>query len=211
VKEVAYFGLAADPVHNGHMVIAELVGCYVDEVWLVPCYQHRFNKNMVDYNHRLAMCKLAARGKKRIKVKDFEIRARWTGGTYDFLKQLSAKHPDIRFWVVMGQDNAENIEAWKDYQKLISEFSCIVYGRGDSSGEMISSAGKWYSHSPHKFAPMNIGVSSTDVKKAIAKNPRITEPFLAPYVYEYIKMEGLYGYKESNCKPVSWGPNNALV
>lgn len=42
MQKVAILGLAGDPPHNGHKAVLQLASRYADEVWLMPCYKHKF-------------------------------------------------------------------------------------------------------------------------------------------------------------------------
>src|SRR3954452_17963814 len=59
---VALFGGSFNPVHVAHQLVALYVleTQPVDELWFVPTYAHPFGKQLVSYDHGLAMCALAA-------------------------------------------------------------------------------------------------------------------------------------------------------
>src|SRR5882762_10166540 len=59
---VAVFGGSFNPPHAAHQLVALYVleTQPVDELWFVPTYAHPFGKPLAAYDHRLAMCELAA-------------------------------------------------------------------------------------------------------------------------------------------------------
>ncbi|RDJ35535.1 MAG: nicotinate (nicotinamide) nucleotide adenylyltransferase [Crenarchaeota archaeon] len=187
MKEVVVFGISANPIHLGHVAIAKELTKYKDEVWLSPCFSHMHNKEMAEPYDRLEMCELAAKDIPNVKVCPIEIEQRWSMPTYEYLNKLKEVFEDICFSFAIGQDNADNIDNWKHYKKLISEFSLIVIPRISNSQE-----GKdWYRHAPHMFLDnfIPLDISSTNVRENLEKN----KDMLSSEVYAYIKENFLYG------------------
>ena len=88
---VAILGGAFDPIHKGHIQLAQFVlntSGQFDEVWLMPNFRSISGKEMVSAEHRLKMCEIAAKVDNRIKVFDYEIRNKLKGETYYFFKKL---------------------------------------------------------------------------------------------------------------------------
>ena len=63
----------------------------VDEVWMMPCYEHLAGKSMAPPEQRLEMCRLAARSARGVGVFDYEIRHQFRGETYHLVKKLLAR------------------------------------------------------------------------------------------------------------------------
>lgn len=163
---IALFGGAFDPIHNGHLELANQVSKIFDQVWLVPCYGHTHGKNMTLAETRLSLCKdaLYVLENDKIVLSDFEIVNKITTGTYDSLVLFSQNFSQHNFSVVIGQDNAETINTWENYEKLISEFSFVVFPRGD----LLPHPSSWYLKEPHKFLDIMIpSYSSREVRKLI--------------------------------------------
>src|SRR5882724_6666783 len=62
MSRIALFGGSFDPPHVAHQLVALYVleTQPVDELWIVPAYAHPFGKHLVPFEHRVAMCELAA-------------------------------------------------------------------------------------------------------------------------------------------------------
>jgi nicotinic acid mononucleotide adenylyltransferase len=62
MTRVALFGGSFNPPHAAHQLVALYVleTQPVDELWFVPTYAHPFGKQLATYEHRIAMCELAA-------------------------------------------------------------------------------------------------------------------------------------------------------
>lgn len=64
VRHVLLYGLSANPptALQGHMGAVSYCRQFVDEVWLLPVYQHIYSSKraLAPFNHRVRMCELAA-------------------------------------------------------------------------------------------------------------------------------------------------------
>lgn len=182
-KKVALLGGAFDPVHKGHIELAQFVlntSKTFDEVWLMPCYEHMYNKNMQSAEHRLNMCKIATRNDGRLKVFDFEIEQRLSGETYNMVKRLQdtdmAKN-EYDFSLIMGLDNANTFSQWVNYEELERMIRFVVVQR---VGYEIDPKVDWYLKSPHIFlgnAAIN-NMSSTRIRGVLKDREKRIEDML---------------------------------
>lgn len=182
-KNIALLGGAFDPIHKGHIELAQFVlntSKTFDEVWLMPCYQHMYNKEMESAEHRLEMCRIAARNDGRLKVFDFEIEQKLSGETYNMVKRLQdtdqAKH-ECDFSVIMGLDNANTFSNWVNYEELERMVRFVVVQR---QGYEIDPKVDWYLKTPHIFlgdAAIN-NMSSTRIRSALARREQQVEGML---------------------------------
>ena len=189
LKKVVIFGLAGNPIHVGHTAIAKELTKHCDEVWLSPCYSHMHNKEMASPTDRLEMCRLAVAEIKNVKVSPIEINHQWARSSYEFLCQLRETFDDTDFSFCIGQDNADAIEKWKFYDKLIAEFPFIVVPRNGWTPENVVNE-RWYDRKPHLFLEdfKTYNISST----LIRKSPKTMQDALHPKVSRYIKKHHLY-------------------
>lgn len=181
--KVAILGLAGDPPHNGHKSIMGVVSKFVDEVWLMPCYFHKFKKPIATPEQRLAMCRMLG------KTSDYEIQHKFYGYTIDIVNSLKRDFPEHEFSIVIGQDNANSIQYWVKWQELIAGNRFIVVPRGDRASS------EWYLNAPHIFVHdfMPQEYSSTEIRRLIkAKNYTEAAAHLDPDVLKYIMENELY-------------------
>ena len=165
-----YFG-SFNPPHIGHTVVAEymLHEMEADEIWLVISPQNPFKEqsNLLDEESRLSLVKRALDGHEQIKPCTFEFDLPRPSYTIDTMREMSAKHPDEEFFLIMGSDNIIGIEGWKDYRELISSYEIAVYPRPGyeiEEGYLARLDGKI---SLTDAPQMNL--SSTAIRKAIAE------------------------------------------
>jgi nicotinate (nicotinamide) nucleotide adenylyltransferase len=194
---VALLGGAFDPIHRGHLEVATEVLRLgrVDEVWLMPCFDHLSGKSMVPADHRLEMCRLAARTVRGIGIFDYEIRHQFRGETYHLVKQLLAEDvARVRcdFSLVIGQDNADGFSTWTNAEGLERLVPFIVLPR---AGCPPPRASAWYLRGPHQYleaARQQYPISSTEVRGWLQAGDPNAEKLLVPDVVHYIRTHRLY-------------------
>lgn len=204
-KKVALLGGAFDPITKGHIEVAQFVlnaSGEFDEVWLTPCYQHMYNKEMAPPKDRVEMCKLATENDKRIKVFTYEIENKFAGETYHLVNRLmndaifsyTSTH---NFSMIIGQDNANTFDKWYNYKELEKLIRFVVVPR---AGIPTDFKVDWYLNPPHIYLRPDdpiMTVSSTMVREHLrcgtANN--IIKDFVDEKVLDYINEHGLYRNK----------------
>ena len=127
--KIAVLGGAFNPPHFGHELIAKKLSDsgQFDEVWLTPCYQHTFNKDLAPVYDRVSMTKLLTN--KKIVFCDEEIKNKLNGQTIKLMTLLTKKYPQHQFVFVVGSDNLKSFKKWAHWQKLILNFTFLVFPR----------------------------------------------------------------------------------
>lgn len=133
-KRIAVFGGAFDPPHYAHLFAIQTLNMRedVDEVWLVPTFQHVFNKRMTDFERRcdwLQTCVDAAGWSDKVRVQRIEAELGGESRTYDTLDHLSSFHANASFCFVIGADNLAMSNRWYRFDDLVKRWSLIVFGR----------------------------------------------------------------------------------
>lgn len=198
--QVAILGTAADPIHNGHIQLAQYVldnSGEIDEVWLMPPASHMYGKKMASAEDRLKMCELAAEKDRRIKVFDYEIKNKLGGETYFFFKRLLNEkelNDKYDFSMIIGLDNANSFDKWVNYKELEKIARFIIVPR---AGTEKKPGVNWYMKAPHIFMDEAhlLEVSSTLIRTMLKNDdPNITK-YIDSKVYDYIKENHLYDTK----------------
>lgn len=188
-KVIGIFGGSFNPVHNGHIMLAQYLAqhSHLDEVWLTLSPQNplKISNSLLDDNHRLAMLKLAIERYPLLKVCDIELEMPRPSYTINTLDELSRRYPDYRFNVVIGGDNWNIIDRWKDYRRIINEYGVVIYPR---PGYELSQTDK--RNVVVVNAPL-ADISSTQIREAIAKYDEVGH-LLPQGVAEYINKHNLY-------------------
>lgn len=130
-KKIGLLGLSADPPHNGHWEIVQLLlkKKVLDEVWLVPCYEHPFGKPLSKPEYRWQMTKLLEMP--GIKVSDVELSRKGKSYTIDTIRSLKEKYPHCKFFWVIGSDIAltGSFLRWKDWETLAFSADFLIVPR----------------------------------------------------------------------------------
>ncbi len=141
MAEVALFGGSFDPPHLGHAYVITTVLALepVEALWILPTHSHAFGKHLADFELRVRMCEaLAQIFGDRVSVspieKELAERAEPGGDaqlsrTVDTVAALHARFPDRDFGWVIGSDLREELETWKEPERLRALARIIVVGR----------------------------------------------------------------------------------
>jgi nicotinate-nucleotide adenylyltransferase len=189
-KQVALFGGSFNPIHKRHisMVNSILKRKLADEVWIIPCKNHAFNKDLASANHRVKMIKLAFDDPK-IKVNKVEINSNETNYTINTIRKLKQKYKHKFYWII-GSDILHEMDKWHEKDLLVKETEFIIFKR------------KGYKMNiPKNMKVANIlnidanNISSTEIREQIKKRKSLKN--LVPKdIEDYIKKEGLYQYEK---------------
>jgi nicotinate-nucleotide adenylyltransferase len=200
-KKVAILGGAFDPPHIGHLKLAQFVlnsSKTFDEVYIMPCYKHMYNKEMLSTEQRLEMCNLAVKdfGDNRIKVSDYETFNELGGETYTLVNNLLEEDyakDEMDFSMIIGYDNALSFDKWVNYEHLERMIRFVVVSR--AGVEIDHNKAGWCLKSPHIFLQADKGtipgVSSTAIRSNVINSFDISG-MVTPSVENYIKENKLY-------------------
>ncbi len=133
MKKVGLFFGSFNPIHVGHMIIADFVANNTDvsEVWFVvsPHNPLKEKKSLLANHHRLAMVRRAVENDARFKASDVEFGLEQPSYTTVTLAYLKEKYPKTEFSLIMGGDALASLPKWKNYETILSNYSIIVYSR----------------------------------------------------------------------------------
>lgn len=172
-KRVALFGGSFNPIHNGHIALAEavLTARLADEVWLMVSPQNPLKQqaDLLAETTRLWLAQKALSGRERIKVSDFEFHLPRPSYTWNTLQALHEAYPDVTFSLLIGGDNWQCFHKWAHYAEILANYSIIVYPRAESDvDEQELPANVTLLHVP--LFPF----SSTDIRNKVRRGECIT-------------------------------------
>lgn len=132
-KRIGVFGGTFDPIHIGHLIIAEAARDQLglSEVLLIPAATapHKKGLKATDPAHRLAMVRGAVRQAPGIHASDLEVRLGGVSYTVDTLRFLRDIFPHDELWLLMGSDNLNQIDTWKEPEEILHLCRIAVYER----------------------------------------------------------------------------------
>lgn len=190
MKKIGLFFGSFNPVHVGHMIIANFMATQtdLDEVWMVVSPQNPLKKKASlarDYD-RLHLVKLAIGDTPNIKASDIEFSLQKPSYTIDTLTFLKEKYPKKEFALIMGGDNLATLHKWKNYELILRDFLIYLYKRPQYDlGELET-----HPSVRHFEAPL-LSISATYIRKLIKDKKSIQ--FLVPDpVFKYLLETPIY-------------------
>ena len=196
------FGGTFDPVHFGHLALAEecLAAANLDELWLVPAASppHKGGKKLSRFDQRKEMLELAIAGNEKFKVEPMEADRPGPSFTIDTLEEIQKRKPNDELFLIIGGDSALEFSTWKDPAKIASLATIIVRIRPGfimpTEQEFISQLGKELGVLPKVIfvsGPPYLDVSSSLLKERVSNNKSVR--YLLPRAVEvYIQQKKLY-------------------
>lgn len=193
---IGIYGGSFNPIHIGHTSLAQslIKQQIVDEVWLLvsplnPLKQSS-NPDILDYEERLHIARLATKGMQGIRVSDFESSLPIPSYTVTTLNELTKTYPQHTFCLIIGADNWQDFRKWYKWEEILASYPIVIYRRPgydlDTTSETFLSA-KSITIADTPLYP----ISSTEIRQAIRQGQIPTE-WLAPEVVKYIIDKGLY-------------------
>jgi len=133
MAEIGLFFGSFNPVHSGHLIIANYMADYthLDEIWFVVSPQNPFksSEELLPETQRLALLELAILGDERFKTCDIEFNLPRPSYTAFTLAEIAKKFPLHAFTLIIGGDNLQNFHHWKDYENILQNHAVFVYAR----------------------------------------------------------------------------------
>ncbi|MBW1809060.1 MAG: nicotinate (nicotinamide) nucleotide adenylyltransferase [Deltaproteobacteria bacterium] len=131
---VALLGGSFNPPHLAHQMacLYLLEGRGFERVWLMPCFLHAFDKQLVSFEHRVAMCALLSRpfgGRVVVSEVEQNLAGDKPNRTIDTMQYLDAHHAELEFTLVIGTDILDEVSKWKDFDKLKQKYPILVLKR----------------------------------------------------------------------------------
>lgn len=192
MRTVGLFGGSFNPPHIAHQLVAFYVlETQVDEVWFVPTYSHPFAKQLVAYDHRVAMVELAAAplgARARVLRTEYELAQKpdfVSSRTLDLVEHLYAMHPDVQLRLVVGADILHEKDKWHRWDDLVAKAPLIILGRGGH--ELPAGSVATGVTMPE--------VSATKARELLASKDPGAASLLPQTVLRYIARHGLYEHE----------------
>ncbi len=188
---IGIFGGCFNPPHKMHLDIAlELIqNGYLDKVIYVPA-SNKYNKpGLVSNNHRYQMLKLMTSKYPMLEVSDFEFQEQLKY-TYETLDYFKKKYSNDEIYFIMGADNLDEFDTWRNYEYMLSNYKMLVIRRDGTS--TIDALAKYQKYQ-HNIIITNlkaIMLSSTYIRHNIT-DANINK-YLDLDVLTYIKDNHLY-------------------
>ena len=200
LKKIGILGGTFNPVHNGHLTLAENAKryCGLDKVLFIPSgVSYLKDASLIaDKQHRLKMCELAIRGHKDFELSTVETDRSGDSHTYKTLDILCKKDPDAHFYLITGADTFLFMGNWVKPEEIFSGCTVVCAMRDAHSAAELEAAAKCYEEQYGADIVITdskeVDISSSAIREMLAAGMDCSD-YLDKDVIEYIKENGLYG------------------
>jgi nicotinate-nucleotide adenylyltransferase len=202
VTRIGIFGGTFDPVHLGHLIMAEQCReqAELDQVWFVPAARppHKLDRPLTRFEQRVEMIALAIAGQPSFRINELEMHRAGPSYTADTLEELRRVHPASESWLVLGSDTIVDLPTWRDPARVLASAGLIVSGRPGHAvppAEDVRKMLRLPEDSPLRYLAIDsplIDISSRDLRHRVGQGRSIR--YLVPRAVEcYINEKKLYG------------------
>lgn len=198
-NKIGIIGGTFDPIHNGHLIIAEnsRKTFNLDKVIFMPAGipPHKRDKDISSNLHRYNMTLLAINSNQYFLISDLELKKEGISFTIDTIKYLKSIYEDTDIYFILGSDSLFQIDKWKDYEELLTLCHFVVAKRPSYNNQelenKVDKLNSLYNSSIHIVEGPVLEVSSSDIRERVRRGDSIS--YLVPRsVEEYIYKHGLY-------------------
>jgi nicotinate-nucleotide adenylyltransferase len=134
---VGIFGGTFDPVHTGHLLLAEQCREQgrLAEVWFVPAARppHKDEPALTRFEQRVEMLALAVAGNPAFRIDELEKERSGPSYTADTLAELRRRHPGHEFFLLIGSDALVDLPHWYEPIRVLEQAGLLVMSRPSST------------------------------------------------------------------------------
>jgi nicotinate-nucleotide adenylyltransferase len=195
------FGGSFDPVHRGHLVLADSCArqAALDAVWFVPTARQPLKPSgpQASDAERLAMLRLALTDRPRFEVSALEIERGGASYTVDTLTEIHAQLPEAELYFLMGADSLADFLQWRRPEEICSLATPLVVRRAGSPAPNLDIFSKLVSAERldairrSQVEMPTVPISSSQIRQLIAVGGDWKD-LLPATVAEYIREKRLY-------------------
>ena len=198
--KVGVFGGSFDPIHLGHVRVAEgaMVQLGLNKILFIPAFRPWMKEEplVASAKDRLRMLDLMVGSRDSFEVSPIEIERGGTSYTVDTMEQLKAKEAsDTEFFLILGMDAARQINKWRAPAEVLSMSKLVVVPRPgyQDQEEILKGLINTLGGGEITFLTGTlVDISSTEIRRKIGKGEPIKQ-WVPPSVENYINSRDLYG------------------
>jgi nicotinate-nucleotide adenylyltransferase len=194
---IGVLGGTFDPVHNGHLYVANALREALDleRILWVPAGRppHKTGQIVSSDHDRLAMLDLALSSSASDQISTIDIERSGPSYTADTLEILAECLAPARLFFLMGEDSLRDLPTWHDPERLLRAAELAVAARPGVDADLASIARQIPSlqRRVHLVPTEEIAISSSEIRRRVANDQSIHGLVPAP-VEAYIRDHGLY-------------------
>ena len=197
LKKVGIMGGTFDPIHMGHLIIAETAreAFALEEILFIPSGVSYMKSNVLDKKTRVTMTGIAIEDNPHFALSTIEVDRDGNSYSYETICELKKHNPDTEYYFIVGADSLFHMEKWMHPEKIFSE--CIILAAirsgstADEFKEQIDYLKETYHADIRMIPTKSFDLSSTAIREKAEKGYSIQ--YLVPdKVREYIEKNHIY-------------------
>lgn len=188
---IAIFGGTFDPLHIGHMALANLAlyrsPMPLKAICLVPTMQNPLKKDetLLSFDFRCKMIEATIANDRRFFYSRIEEQLPAPHYTIDLLDHFAKRFSQFSFVLLIGADNWLNFHNWHRYEELLERYELIIYPRKGFSIDVASLPNNVYYLSNFPL----IEIASTDIREAIKRGEDLRYLIPSPELFPLLRKE----------------------
>jgi len=208
---IGLLGGTFDPIHNGHIAIADIARQQLDlaQVQFIPCKSPSHRKTPgANWQQRFHMLELAIQNQPHFFANDIEIQRPGYSYMIDTLRTLKAQNPNQTLYLLLGGDAYQHFDHWLHWQEILKYCHIVRIFRANRHNDLNPYLKAWTQcHSTQNKMDLQqhdhgliytldieeIQLAASWVRHHI-NNPSKIKPFLNQGVFNYIYKHQLYRY-----------------
>ena len=198
MKKIGVFGGTFDPIHNGHLMLAEELEkrLALDTVIFMPTFvpPHKIKTDLASAVDRLAMCRLACEPYPKFSVSEWEINRRGASFTVLTLEALRRQYPESQFYLFVGADMFLTLGTWYRFGDIAKMAVLCTVPRDDVTVAQLREYAVQLEEQGARCCIEDVQtprISSTDIRQWAAAGTPIGE-WVPPSVEKYICENEVY-------------------
>jgi nicotinate-nucleotide adenylyltransferase len=130
---IGVFGGTFDPVHLGHLILAEQCREQgrLDQVLFVPAARppHKHENDITPFAQRVEMLSLAVSGQPAFAIDELEKERPGPSYTVETLLQIQRRHPEAALFLMIGADSLRDLPLWHRPADIVALATFLVVAR----------------------------------------------------------------------------------
>jgi nicotinate-nucleotide adenylyltransferase len=201
LRRIGILGGSFDPVHIGHLVLAEAAVHHLglERLLLMPAGlpAHKRRRAIAPVGHRIAMLRLAARGNPRLRVSTRETERPGVTFTVDTLEAL-ARTGRAEWFFVMGEDSLREFDTWREPDRIL-ELAKLAVVRRQGDGPRARAPRAAVRRRVVDVPMPVVGISSSEIRSRVARGASVRY-WVPDAVRLYMDRHGLYRTRHSRLR-----------
>jgi len=191
MERIGLFGGSFDPVHLGHLLVAQAAREELElaRLCFIPAAQSPFKPDTprpTPAQERLRLLRLALAGKTWCEIDEQEIQRGGVSYTIDTVRDYARRFPETQLVYLIGADHLPQLPKWRAAEELARLVEFVVIPRPGQAETPFPAPfrGRWLAGFP-------LGVSSSQIRARV-KAGRPIDHLVPGLVAEAIRNNGLY-------------------